>query len=205
MSVVYYQELKEYYKSLKSELNPMDLRLAKEHLAVERLALKHSFIQIELPEGDLLPPRMFRLHLEIPSITRIQEDKSPIFGDQHTLEIRIPANYPVEAPVCQMTTDVWHPNIQSEEGPMKGRICGNTEGFGAFYSLDRLVSRICNMLRYKVYLADFRFPYPEDETVARWVKRYAEPRGIVQKGVGILPQKAAEVPVEKVSERKKVG
>lgn len=193
MSNAYYQELKEYYRSVKPDFNPMDLRLAKEHLAVERLALKYDHIQVELPDEEYLPPRVFRLILDpVPGIVGIREDKSPIYGNRHVLEIKIPANYPIEAPVCRMATDIWHPNIQSEDGPMKGRICGNTEGFGAFYSLDRMVVRICEMISYKRYLSEFKFPYPEDETVARWVQRYAEPRGIVKKGVGIL---TGEVPV----------
>ena len=183
----YIKELEDFYISKWKRFNQMEQRLAKEHLLMEEYSIVHSNVHIEPLDEDELPPTAYKVKFKkLKSIVGIGEDESPRYGYDHVMEIKIPLGYPINPAICYITTDIWHPNIQCEEGPFKGRICGNTEGFGAHFSLDELIDRVRDILSYKIYHAEYTYPYPEDETVARWVKKYAEPRGIVSKGVGLI-------------------
>lgn len=176
-----------YYEKVGKQLDPLEQRLAREHMLVESLCQNHSAITYKLPFPDTLPPRDYRITFTgLSTIVRVDSDMLPVFGETHVLEIHLPSGFPAEAPVCYMASEIWHPNIQADEGPYQGRICGNTEGFGAHYSLDDLILRIESMLKYEIYHAELRFPYPEDENIARWVREYAEPLGIVKPGIGVI-------------------
>jgi hypothetical protein len=53
--------------------------------------------------------------------------------------------------------------------------------------LDDLCRQMFEMVQYKNYHADeSRPPYPLDHEVAKWVRDVAEPRGIVNKDLGIF-------------------
>ncbi len=174
------------YEEQRGYFDPLQQRLAHEHLLVDRLCSEGNGISYKLIYPDQLPPLAYRVTFHgLRSIVRIDRDQLPIFGLDHIFEIHLTPGYPIEPPVCYMISSVWHPNIQSEEGPFVGRICGNTEGFGTYYSLDELILRIRAMLAYETYHAEMKDPYPEDENVARWVREYGEPLGIVAQGVGI--------------------
>jgi hypothetical protein len=79
-----------------------------------------------------------------------------------------------------MQTELWHPNIKSE-GRYKGRICGNTKGFGLGFDLFLLVIRIGEILQFKQYHAENTPPFPEDIKAARWLLEFGEPSGLVNK------------------------
>lgn len=191
MSQFEQQDISAYYAQLGSRLDPLERRLAREHMQVQALCETHSGISYQLIHPDQLPPRDYRITFRgLSSIVRIDSDMLPVFAETHMMEIHLPGGFPAEAPICYMISEIWHPNIQSDEGPYLGRICGNTEGFGAYYSVDELILRIQAMLRWEIYHAELRFPYPEDENVARWVREYAEPLGIVKPGVGLIPHGA---------------
>jgi hypothetical protein len=191
MSKLEHLDYHSIYETAAKTMDPLERRLAIEHLELITLCQEEPGISCKLTNQGSLPPRDFRITFtDLPSIVCLDGDMLPVFGDTHVLEIHLPSGFPVEAPVCYMASEIWHPNIQSEEGPYQGRICGNTEGFGAYYSLQELVLRIRAMLRYEIYHAGLKFPYPEDENVARWVREYAEPLGIVRPGVGLIPNGA---------------
>jgi Ubiquitin-conjugating enzyme len=187
MAQLDHQGFAAYYESVARQLDPLEQRLAREHMLVEALCDSHASISYKLIHPDQLPPRDYRITFyPLSTIVAVDADMLPIFADKHMMEIHLPASYPAEAPICYMVSEVWHPNIQSEEGLYQGRICGNTEGFGTHFSLDDLILRIESMLKYEIYHAELRFPYPEDENVARWVREYAEPLGIVKPGLGLI-------------------
>jgi hypothetical protein len=181
------QSIVAYYEQVGKQLDPLERRLAREHMLVDALCANHEGIHYKCIFPDQLPPRDYRITFSnLSTIVNVDQDMLPIFGDTHILEIHLPASFPTEAPVCYMVSEAWHPNIQSEQGLYQGRICGNTEGFGSHFSLDDLILRIESMLRYEIYHAELKFPYPEDENVARWVREYAEPLGIVKPGIGLI-------------------
>ena len=206
MSKLDFQRFDRYYGEKRSTYDPLQRRLAHEHLLVESLCADHNDIESKLLHPDQLPPLDYRITFTgLKSIVGIDDDQLPKFGDVHVMEIRMTHNYPVEPPVCYMCTDIWHPNIQSDPGPFQGRICGNTEGFGSYYTLDELILRIRSMLSYETYHATMTDPFPEDENVARWVREFGEPLGIVQLGRGLDQDwKAPENWREMVSLEKKV-
>ena len=182
------QQLARFYEERMRNYNPLERRLAHEHTLVDELCAQQSDISYKIIH-QAQPPYDSRVTLtNLRSITGIDQDQLPRFGSTHVFEMRLTPGFPLEPPVCYMSTPVWHPNIQSEPGPFQGRICGNTEGFGAFYSLDSLILRIRAMLAWETYHAEMTDPYPEDEDVARWVREAAEPLGICQNGLGLTPE-----------------
>lgn len=182
------QRLSLYYDKERRQYDPLQQRLVHEHLLVDALCASRNDIDYKLLRQEELPPRDYRVTFTgLTSIVGIDKDQLPIFEDMHVLEIHLTPGFPLEPPVCYMCTPTWHPNIQSDPGPFQGRICGNTEGFGAYYSLDELILRIGSMLAYQNYHADMTDPFPEDEDVARWVREIAEPLEIVAQGVGVAP------------------
>ena len=186
MSQLETNRLSVFYDAKRGQYDPLQQRLAHEHLLVDELCAEHDDIGYKLIHSDQMPPLDYQVTFTgLKSIVGIDKDQLPLYGENHMLEIRMTPGYPMEPPVCYMISKVWHPNIQSEAGPFEGRICGNTEGFGSFYSLDQLILRIRAMLAWETYHAEMTDPYPEDENVARWVREYAEPLGIVSQGLGI--------------------
>jgi len=183
--------------------DPRLYRLAKEHLDI--LELKSSVISFEIKSTanirKMQIPDSYHIHYNLKSIIDITDEQSPIYGHKHTAEVTFPGKYPVESPKLKMLTDTWHPNIKNS-GPLKGRICTNSQNFGHGYTVQMLAIRIGEILQYKNYHALHTPPYPEDANVAQWIKQYAEPHGIVDIEKGIVVDNTsltvAEENVEKV-------
>ncbi|MEM8584977.1 MAG: ubiquitin-conjugating enzyme E2 [Bacteroidota bacterium] len=159
---------------------------AKEHIELWDLQQNSDVIDFEIKStvSSLNIPTVYHVIYKLRSITAIDSEAQPIYGDEHLMELSIPPRYPLESAQIYMRTPVWHPNIQSE-GRFVGKICGNVKDYGIDYGLRQLVLRVGEILQYKNYLADFVPPYPEDPKVAEWVKAYGEPRGIVDRSKGI--------------------
>ena len=107
--------------------------------------------------------------------------QKPVFGDEHILRIQLPNNYPAADggyPEFTFVTDVWHPNVRFF-GDFKGRVCLNLKDCGTSVYLAEHIGTIAGYLRYSDYHARDEYPYPEDQTVARWVVEQGEPRGWV--------------------------
>jgi len=80
-------------------------------------------------------------------------------------------------------TPIWHPNIQHAEP--KG-VCTNKPEWLGGMGLDDLCRQLFEMVQYKNYHAEMVPPFPLDQEAARWVREYAEPRGIVDKKRGLF-------------------
>ena len=161
------------------------IRYAKEHLSLA--SINSNVIKWEVKETvtPLNIPVVYHIHYYIRSIIGIDKDEMPIYGNHHIMELTIPPKYPQEGAKLYMKTDAWHPNIKSE-GAFKGKICGNTKGFGKTFDFSQLVLWVGEILQYKNYhaLPDVA-PFPEDAKVAEWVLKTAEVKGIVDKEKGI--------------------
>ncbi|MFZ1359345.1 MAG: ubiquitin-conjugating enzyme E2, partial [Saprospiraceae bacterium] len=116
------------------EKNFLYRRLAKEHLLLQEI--ESDLIKIEVTDvrGPLKIPDTYYIHFYLKSITGINDDQSPKYGDHHIVELHLPLKYPMESPRIYMKTEIWHPNIKWE-GKFKGRICGNTKEYGKGYDL----------------------------------------------------------------------
>lgn len=106
--------------------------------------------------------------------------RPPIYGDEHKMRISLPNNYPsaLGNPQLNFITDIWHPNVRFV-GKFKGRVCSNEKELGIATSIATRVVRIGQYLQFKLYHAEDTYPYPEDTTVAEWVREEAEPMGWV--------------------------
>lgn len=109
----------------------------------------------------------------------------PIFADSFSMRIDLPENYPCVDGSPQfrfLTTDAignaiehpWHPNIRWA-GSFAGRVCVNMSD--TYTDLVWGIERVAGYLRYECYHALPEPPYPEDQSVAAWVIRQAEPNG----------------------------
>lgn len=108
----------------------------------------------------------------------------PLYAERFLMEIVIPSNYPdVDAkPAFRFLTEEngreiphpWHPNIRFY-GEMAGRVCLNATD--TFLGIDWGIARVAQYLKYERYHAVNEPPYPEDQRVAAWVIRQAEPNG----------------------------
>ena len=168
------------FKSDIFKKNPFYKRLAKDHLSLFDIESDVIDWEVVNTRGALKIPCEYHFHFRFRSIVGIKDDKSPVYGDHHIAKVTFPPKYPIEAPELYMQTDLWHPNIKSE-GRYKGRICGNTKGFGLGFDLFLLVIRIGEILQFKQYHAENTPPFPEDIKAARWLMEYAEPAGLVNK------------------------
>jgi len=167
--------------NLKSFKNPRDRRLANEHLSLHELCTKTDRITYEVISMRKHPPEEYLITYKLKSIVGIDEQKNPIYGYEHQLEVSFPADYPASTVAkCYMRTPVWHPNIK-HDGRFKGRVCVNAKEFGKLFFLDDLVIRVGQILQYQNYHAKNEQPFPEDEKVAQWVRDFAEPQDIVNK------------------------
>jgi len=119
-------------------------------------------------------------HLGAPGVSNM-----PLYAEHFRMLIDLPDNYPCidGAPVFRFLTEdeqgkpiphPWHPNIRYS-GPMAGRVCINMPD--TYTDLLWGVRRVASYLRYECYHAVNEPPYPEDQQVAAWVIRQAEPNG----------------------------
>ena len=161
-----------------------DTRLYNEWKMMDEAYSSHDAISYNVtkrsPSGM---PLAYKITFRLKSITGVQEAdgqglQKPVFGDKHVLQITIPNNYPSADggyPDFKFLTDVWHPNIRFF-GEFKGYVCLSFENSGISTSLVEYVGKVAAYLRYDEYHALDEEPYPEDQTVAQWVREQAEPR-----------------------------
>lgn len=163
-----------------------------EYQQLQRLAAERSDISISVTRLDADGiPCAYAIDYRIHSICGINDDGTPIFADNFRMTIDIPDDYPqIDAPPsfcfvkaasdCQKTSGAshtsfpipWHPNIRYH-GDMAGHVCINA--LNTFTDLAWGVERVALYLRYELYHALPEPPYPEDLTVAEWVRHAGEP------------------------------
>lgn len=139
-------------------------------------------------------PTRYRIDYHIRSLSGVTEQERlgepgvsnlPLYADLFLMVIDLPDSYPCVdgAPVFRFLTEdeqhkpiphPWHPNIRYF-GSMAGRVCLNQAD--TYTDLLWGVRRIASYLRYECYHAVNEPPYPEDQQVAAWVIRQAEPNG----------------------------
>jgi len=110
--------------------------------------------------------------------TVVKEIREPVYGEEHHMRITLPNNFPSARgnPQLNFITDIWHPNIR-HAGKFKGRVCSNEKDLGITTNLATRIVRIGQYLQFQLYHALDTYPYPEDTTVAEWVREEAEPMG----------------------------
>ena len=128
-------------------------------------------------------PTAYEVEYRLKSICGIRGDRTPLFADRFLMSITLPDGYPdIDCPPAyrflsrddngDSVARPWHPNIRYS-GDFAGRVCLNA--MDSHESLAWAVERVESYLRYERYHALNEPPYPEDQTVAAWVIREAEP------------------------------
>ena len=126
------------------------------------------------------------------------------------MSVVLPNNYPSADgnPVFTFISDVWHPNIRYS-GSFKGHVCLTIKEMGVLASIKDLVLRVERYLKYQMYHAQNTYPYPEDQTVAEWVREEGEPNGWVKFTQEMpeepAPKPAPAAPAEGAEPKKKIS
>ena len=177
--------LKGRNKRLYNEWREMDRRFGASHPRI-------SFTVERTNALDL--PTVYRVFYNIPSFCGVENIEAvntpgvvnaPIIASSFQMMITLPENYPCAdgapkycfAALSSDNTTIpmpWHPNIRFFS-MLAGRVCLNIND--TFASLAHCVERIGSLLSYDLYHAENFPPYPEDLTVAQWVREQAEPNG----------------------------
>jgi ubiquitin-protein ligase len=164
--------------------DPRQARLKKERLALEKLTAESDYVKatpIERVEGS--EPERYRIVFSCRGIQSVDASQNPVYADLHEVTILCDEFFPSDVPKLRWETPIWHPNIQHTDP--KGVCVNKAEWLGGM-GLDDLVRLMFEMVQYKNYHADAESqPFPLDLEVAKWVREYAEPRGIVDKRRGI--------------------
>lgn len=173
------------------ELKGRDARLFQEWKELDSLCskrkaasdnpLKPSLSYIIRRKNAVGLPTEFEIWYRCKSIVGVEETeppRKPIYGFLHKMSIVLPNNYPSADgnPVFTFISDVWHPNIRYS-GSFKGHVCLTIKEMGVLASIKDLVLRVERYLKYQMYHAQNTYPYPEDQTVAEWVREEGEPNG----------------------------
>ena len=149
-------------------------------------------------------PTEYEIWYRVKSIVGVEDTeppRKPIFGNLHKMSVVLPNNYPSADgnPVFTFITDIWHPNIRYS-GSFKGHVCLTIKEMGVLASIKDLVLRVERYLKYQMYHAQNTYPYPEDQSVAEWVREEGEPNGWVkfsqETPESEVPKSVTETPVE---------
>jgi len=126
-------------------------------------------------------PEKYEIVFNVKSIVGVNSPseeglETPIFGNRHRLTVDLPDNYPSAEglPRIMFVSDVWHPNIRYF-GDFKGRVCLTFQDRPLTTPLTDYIDTVLDYLTYEDYMANDAYPYPEDLTVASWVREQAEP------------------------------
>ena len=186
------------------ELMPRDNRLLLEWSELDELCSKRKAENPRRPSISYVIrrknvqglPTEYEIWYRCKSIVGVQDTKKPrepIYGYLHKMRIELPHAYPAAdgSPKFTFITDIWHPNIRFS-GSFKGRVCLTIKEMGVLASLKTLVLRVEKYLKWQLYHALNTYPYPEDISVAEWVREEGEPNGWTHFGQDMneLPQQA---------------
>ncbi|HLA08868.1 MAG TPA: ubiquitin-conjugating enzyme E2 [Anaerolineales bacterium] len=116
-----------------------------------------------------IPPERYMVTFKCKSITSVDRQGNPKFGEHHQVEIYLHNQYPHRWPGMKWLTPIWHPNINH----LNGSVCIDAAWWAASRSLDRLVIMLGEMLQYKNFHDDpTKPPFPWDAEAARWCREY---------------------------------
>ncbi len=159
------------------ELTPQNRRKISDHNRMVALAGRSDLISFEvIDHSPNMPPDKYKVTYKCKGIKGIDDNQEPIYAELHQVEIYLHADYPKKQPQMRCLTPVWHPNIEHKE---PHRPCINPAWWAANRTLDSICIMIGEMIQYKNYHAKNEPPYPYDGEAAKWVRDWAEPKGIL--------------------------
>ena len=130
-------------------------RLKADAEQVSRAFADFPLINVRMADGD--PPELYQIDYYIRGLTR-GAGGTPVYRDQHRIEIQLTREYPRQSPKCKMLTPIFHPNIEP------AAICVG-DHWTAGERLVDLIVRIGEMITYQAY----NIKSPLDGEAAMWV------------------------------------
>lgn len=168
-------------------------RLFLEWQKIAKLCSNRKDIQVEIKgrNTDGLPVK-YEVIYHIKSICSVEKIEDlenpailnrPVFHDSFVMSINLPNKFPaIDAPPefrfkdknekGEILPTPWHPNIRFF-GSFKGMVCLNRTD--TFTDLAYGILRVADYLCYQRYHAEVQPPFPEDLSVAKWIREQAEP------------------------------
>lgn len=154
--------------------------LAKAYADLINLTKRSKFIHFHpVDVKPYHPPEKYIVTFTCRSIAGVTQEGIPIASDFHQVSIYLADGYPKQEPHLKWITPIWHPNIEHKEPHYVSWSGALGEGWNK--SLGDLVLKLGEMIQYKRYHAEWSSPWPLDEEVAKWVREYAEPKGLLNK------------------------
>src|SRR3972149_3526474 len=116
-----------------------------------------------------IPPERYMVTFKCKSITSVDRQGNPKFGEHHQVEIYLHNQYPHRWPGMKWLTPIWHPNINH----LNGSVCIDAAWWAASRSPGRLGVMLGEMLQWKNFHDDpTKPPLPWDAEAARWSREY---------------------------------
>ncbi|HAA09446.1 MAG: ubiquitin-conjugating enzyme E2 [Syntrophomonadaceae bacterium] len=133
-------------------------RLTADFERIQNEAAGHKYIKIE-PIGPYPPERYLVTYL----VKGLKWDKKlnrPVAIKKHQVEIYLSESYPREKPLCEIKTEIFHPNFRS-----KGTVCIG-DHWAAGETLWDVIVQIGEMIQYQSYNPKS----PLDAQAAKWAR-----------------------------------
>ena len=129
-------------------------------------------------------PTEYTIHFQIPSwLPPVDTHQPPEAIDRHQVIIRLPPNFPIEAPIAQWKTKIFHPNIDERTGIVcLGELRDRYQPALNFGKLCQLLMDIASYQNYNV-------DDPLNSRAAKWAKTEAGQRAILRYGGKSIEQK----------------
>lgn len=149
---------------------PRMRRLRGDYELMVELAARSDLISFKASSPNPnIPPERYIVTFKCKSITSVDRQGNPKYGEHHQVEIYLHNQYPHRWPGMKWLTPIWHPNINH----LNGSVCIDAAWWAASRSLDRLVIMLGEMLQYKNFHDDpTKPPFPWDAEAARWCREY---------------------------------
>lgn len=131
-------------------------RLTADYEKIRAEAAGHKYVKIE-PLGPQPPERYLVTYL-VKGLKWDQAANRPIELNRHQVEIYLGQSYPREKPICNIKTEIFHPNFQN-----RGTVCIG-DHWAAGETLWDVIVQIGEMIQYQSYNPKS----PLDAQAARW-------------------------------------
>ena len=133
-------------------------RLAADYERIQNEATGHKYIKIE-PIGGY-PPERYLVKYLVKGLKWDKKVNRPVAINQHQVEIYLTESYPREKPLCEIKTEIFHPNFRSQ-----GSVCIG-DHWAAGESLWDVIVQMGEMIQYQSYNPKS----PLDAQAAKWAR-----------------------------------
>lgn len=133
-------------------------RLAADYDKIQNEAAGHKYIKIE-PLGPH-PPERYLVTYFVKGLKWDNKTNRPVEISQHQVEIYLTESYPREKPLCEIRTEIFHPNFRNQ-----GAVCIG-DHWAAGETLWDVIVQIGEMIQYQSYNPKS----PLDAQAAKWTR-----------------------------------